>query len=76
MITYDLLTGLLYPDDREATENSRSFVAQGLTADQLTAKLAGHGITRHADDDTGEHTRTGGHQLIWRPSMASAGGAR
>lgn len=75
MTRYDLLSGLLYLHDREATENSRVFVARDLTADELDAHLTQDGIIR-GDAEKGEHTRLGGHQIIWQPSTTDTGETR
>ncbi|MFJ8963668.1 hypothetical protein ACIRG5_30190 [Lentzea sp. NPDC102401] len=66
-MTYDLLSGLLYPGDPTATENSRVYIARGLTSGELTAKLIDYGITR-GGDTTGRVTIRGGRQIIWHKS--------
>ncbi|MDX8146414.1 hypothetical protein SK854_30170 [Lentzea sp. BCCO 10_0061] len=67
MTTYDLLSGLLYPGDPSATENSRVYIARGLTSGELTARLIDYGITRHSNT-SGRVTKHGGRQIIWRAS--------
>lgn len=73
--TYDLTVGWLTVGDPEATSASGT-VHRSLTAFELDARLAEHGINRRADAIRGRHTlsRPAGLQVTWTPSTTDTTG--